>query len=159
MREIAFYIASNDDLPALATLRWRLKAGDDAPLQGEDFELFVGAFTRHERAAQARGDCVHWIADVNGAPVAAMSVVVVRKVTSPEGAERRWAYLTNCYVLAEHRNTGVGSRLLQAIQSWAKDQAFECIIVWPSERAFPFYERSEFQRPEDMLVWTAPPGD
>lgn len=159
MREIAIRIASKDDLPALAALRWRLKAGDHAPPQGEDFARFAEPFIRLESAGLARGDIVHWIADVDGAPVAAMSLVVVRKVSAPGGAERRWGYLTNCYVIAEHRNAGVGSRMLEAIQSRARDEALEFLIVWPSDRAFPFYERSGFQRPDDVLVWTAPSGN
>ena len=159
MRKIALHIASDADLPILATLRWRLKADDDAPPQGEDFALFADAFIRAESMARSRGDIVHWIADVDGAPVAAMSLVVVRKVTAPGGAERRWGYLTNCYVAAEHRNVGVGSRMLEAIQSWANNEAFEFIIVWPSDCAFPFYERNGFRCPDDVLVWTPPSGD
>jgi GNAT superfamily N-acetyltransferase len=159
MRKIALHIASDADLPALAALRWRLKMGDSASLHGEDFDLFVGAFIRTESAALARGDVVHWIADIDGAPAAAMSVVAVRKVTSVKCEERRWGYLTNCYVSAEHRNAGVGSRLLAAIQSWAKNEAFEFIIVWPSDRAFSFYERSGFQPPTDALVWAPLLGD
>lgn len=159
MLEISLRIASDDDLPVLAALRWRLKAGDDTLPQGEDFALFAEAFVRFESAALARGDIVHWIADVDGMPVATMSLVVVRKVTALGGAERRWGYLTNCYVTAKRRNARVGSRLLAAIQSWAKDEALEFLIVWPSGRAFRFYERSGFQRPDDLLVWTAPSGD
>jgi ribosomal protein S18 acetylase RimI-like enzyme len=159
MREITLRIASDDDLPALAALRWRLKVSDDALPRGEDFALFAEAFIGFESAALARGDIEHWIADVDGAPVAAMSLVVVRKVSAPGGAEQRWGYLTNCYVTAEHRNAGVGSRMLEAIQSRARDEALELLIVWPSDRAFPFYERSGFQRPDDLLVWTAPSGD
>lgn len=159
MREITLRIASDDDLPALAALRWQLKVSDDAPPQGEDFARFVEAFIRFESTALARRDIVHWIADVDGAPVAAMSLVVVRKVSAPGGAERLWGYLTNCYVTAEHRNGGVGSRMLEAIQSRARDEALEFLVVWPSDRAVPFYERNGFQRPDDVLVWTAPSGD
>lgn len=104
--EITLAIASEGELPALAALRWRLKAGDEALPQGEAFARFAEAFIRSESLARAREDVVHWIAKVDGAPAAAMSLVVVRKVTSPGGAERRWGYLTNCYVMAEHRNAG-----------------------------------------------------
>lgn len=136
-QELALSIASEADLPALAALRWRLKAGDDALPHGDAFVRFADAFIRSESLARAREDVVNWIANIDGAPAAAMSLVVVRKVTSPGAAERRWGYLTNCYVVAGHRNAGVGSRVLEAIQSWAKDEAFEFVIVWPSDRAFP----------------------
>lgn len=153
-RDSAFHIALDGDLHSLAALRWRLKAGDDAPLEGEAFAQFAEEFTRFERAHRAPGETVHWLAEVAGEPAAAMSVVIVRKVASPDGGDRRWGYLTNCYVVPEHRNAGLGRRLLEAVQSWARDQAFEFLIVWPSERAFSFYERSGFQRAADVLVWT-----
>ena len=152
--DVATRIASDDDLQSLAVLRWRLKAGDDAPAEGAAFARFAEEFVRFERVERARGEVVHWIAHLAGKPAAAMSVVAIRKVTSPGDGARRWGYLTNCYVVPEHRNGALGRRVLGAIQSWAREQAFEFIIVWPSERAFPFYERAGFRRPDDLLVWT-----
>jgi GNAT superfamily N-acetyltransferase len=153
-QEITVRIATHDDLPSLAVLRWRLKMGDETPAEGGAFSRFADEFIRAERVDRAHGEIAHWIANLANKPVAAMSVIVIRKVTSPGSGERRWGYLTNCYVAPEQRNAGVGGRLMDAIQSWAREQAFEFIIVWPSDRAFTFYERSGFRRPEDLLVWT-----
>lgn len=146
-------IANDDDFSALAILRWRLKTGDDARLEGEEFSWFTEEFLRFERLVRTQGEIVHWVADIAGTLAASMSVVVVRKVTSPNSGGGQWAYLTNCYVVPEQRNAGVGRRLLEAIQTWASVQGFEFVIVWPSDRAFPFYERSGFQRPDDLLIW------
>lgn len=156
-RDAVFRIASDDDLSSLAVLRWRLKEGDDAPAEGEAFGQFAAAFMFFERRQRAAGEIVHWIADVDGKPVAAMSVVVVRKMLSPGSGEGRWGYLTNCYVAPEQRNAAIGRGLIDMIQSWAKENALEFLVVWPSERGFPFYERSGFRRPNDLLVWTAAP--
>jgi GNAT superfamily N-acetyltransferase len=153
-QDVTLRIATDNDLQSLAELRWRLKAGDDACTEGAAFSRFAEEFLRVERVERARGEIVHWIAEVADEPVAAMSVVVIRKVTSPDRGGGRWGYFTNCYVAAGQRNAGVGRRLIEAIQSWARDQAFEFVIVWPSERAFPFYARSGFRRPDDLLVWT-----
>ena len=102
---------------------------------------------------RAGGEAVHWIAIADGAPIAAMSVVLVKKLVSLEATAGRWGYLTNCYVAPSHRSGGVGAGLLAAIQAWAKSEALEFLIVWPSERAFDFYRRAGFVAPDDVLVW------
>lgn len=48
--------AADDDLAALAALRWRLKAGDHAAFEGEAFTHFAEQFTRLERDERARGE-------------------------------------------------------------------------------------------------------
>jgi GNAT superfamily N-acetyltransferase len=50
------------------------------------------------------------------------------------------------------RNAGVGQQLLMAIKDWAYADDLELLVVWPSERAYPFYERAGFQRYPDPLV-------
>jgi len=152
--DVIYRIAADADLPALARLRWGLKTEDRRAAEGEDFARFCDAFLRRERDDRAFGDAVHWMAVAGGAPVAAMSVVLVKKLASPGGSGRRWGYLTNCYVAPAHRNGGLGAGLLDAIQHWAKSEALEFLIVWPSERAFAFYRRMGFSVPDEVLVWT-----
>lgn len=60
--------------------------------------------------------------------------------------------LTNSYVLPQARNAGVGQQLLAAIEAWARAEDLELLLVWPSERAYPFYERAGFRRYPDPLV-------
>ena len=153
-QEVTLRIACDDDLSALADLRWRLKTDDQPATDAEARSRFAEEFCRSQRADRRSSDIVHWLACVGETPVAVMSVIEVRKLASPGKAPGRWGYLTNCYVRPEHRNTGVGGRLLKAVQDWARDEVFELLIVWPSDRAFPFYERGGFSRPADPLVWT-----
>jgi GrpB-like predicted nucleotidyltransferase (UPF0157 family)/GNAT superfamily N-acetyltransferase len=152
--DIVYRVAEKADLPALARLRWGLKTDDRQAPEGEDFARFRDAFLRRECEDRVAGEAVHWMAVADGAPVAAMSVVVVKKLASPGGAGGRWGYLTNCYVAPAHRNSGVGGGLLNAIQRWAKAEALEFLIVWPNERADAFYRRNGFAAPDDILVWT-----
>ena len=153
-QEPVFRIAEDADLPALARLRWALKTEDQQPSEGEAFAGFASAFAHHERERRGAGEIVHWIAALEGAPVAAMSVALVRKLPAPDRSDARWGYLTNCYVVPRYRNAGLGAGLLQAIQFWAKAEALEFLIVWPSARAASFYQRGGFSAPGDALVWT-----
>jgi GNAT superfamily N-acetyltransferase len=54
--------------------------------------------------------------------------------------------------LPEARNAGVGQELLTAIRDWARGVDLEILVVWPSERAYSFYERAGFRRHPDPLV-------
>src|SRR5581483_6752169 len=92
-------------------------------------------------------DIVHWIATEDEQVIAVMSVAIVRKLPSPENLRGRWGYLTNSYVLPQARNLGVGRQLLAAVKDWARHQDLELLLVWPSERAYPFYARAGFSRP------------
>jgi GNAT superfamily N-acetyltransferase len=85
-------------------------------------------------------------------------VILVRKVPKPGELDGRWGYLTNCYVLPEVRNRGVGGSLLAAIKSWAVELRLELLVVWPSDRAYPFYGRAGFTRAPDPLVLEIAPS-
>jgi GNAT superfamily N-acetyltransferase len=88
-----------------------------------------------------------------------MSVAVVRTLPSPENLCDRWDYISNSYVLPEMRNAGVGQLLVTAVKEWALREDLELLVVWPSERAYPFYERAGFRRQPDPLVLKLRPNN
>lgn len=59
--------------------------------------------------------------------------------------------MTSVYALPEVRNQGIGSLLLRRVIEWAKEQRLELLLLWPSERSVPFYERAGFVRSPDAL--------
>ena len=70
---------------------------------------------------------------------------------------RRFGYITNTYTRPEARNRGLGSRLLKEVREWAVREDLELLIVWPSDRAAPFYQREGFsQRTEIMQLLLRP---
>lgn len=150
-------IANAADLPQIADLRWRLRVDDAPTLDPSDYDRFVADFIRISEAEWQPSDIVHWIAADDGRVLAIMSVIIVRKLPSPEELRGRWGYLSNSYVLPEVRNGRVGQRLLTAIKDWASSEDLELIVVWPSERAYPFYERAGFSRYPDPLVFKLKP--
>jgi len=149
---VRFRIATLDDVEQLADLRWRLKTDDATEFSADERSKFIAAFVESVSASLSNRTFCHWVAETDGRIVAAMSVGKVRKVPSPELIESCWGYLTNCYTLPDYRNAGIGSALLGAVTQWAKDQGYEFLAVWPSDRSYPFYERSGFHRYADPLV-------
>jgi GNAT superfamily N-acetyltransferase len=145
-------IATPADMPQIADLRWRLRA-DDAPVSDQGaYAMFIAHFLRICETEWRPGEVAHWIAVDDTRVVAVMSVAIVRKLPSPENLRGRWGYISNSYVLPDARNAGVGQQLLAAVKDWAKSEDLELLVVWPSERAHPFYERAGFNRPADPLI-------
>ena len=145
-------MATRADLPQIADLRWRLRV-DDQPLSDRGaYDRFVTDFIRICAEEWRPGEMVHWIAANGEHVLAVMSIAIVRKLPSPENLRGRWGYISNSYVLPEARDAGVGRQLLTAIEAWARAEDLELLLVWPSERAYPFYERAGFRRYPDPLV-------
>jgi GNAT superfamily N-acetyltransferase len=145
-------MARRGDLPQIADLRWRLRVGDQ-PLSDRDaYDRFVADFIRICAEEWRPDEMVHWIAADGEHVLAVMSIAIVRKLPSPENLRGRWGYISNSYVLPESRDAGVGRQLLTAIEAWARAEDLELLLVWPSERAYPFYERAGFRRYPDPLV-------
>jgi GNAT superfamily N-acetyltransferase len=156
---IDYRIAAANELTQIADLRWRLHV-DDKPLDDRGaYERFIAEFLTVHEAEWKSNEVTHWVA-LNGVHiVAVMSVVIVRKIPKPNNLHGRWGYLANSYALPEVRNAGVGSQLLAAIKSWAIGENLELLVVWPSDEAYPFYERAGFRRhPDPVVLRLAPPA-
>ena len=149
---VTFRLAVLDDIHPLADLRWRLQTDDAAAFDADERAKFIAAFTESVSRSFDNGLFFHWVAEMDGHVVAVMSVERVLKVPSPQAIDRHWGYLTNCYTLPEHRNRGIGTGLLAAVTEWAKKENYELLAAWPSDRSYPFYERSGFRRYDDPLI-------
>ena len=146
-----YRLAGISDAPQLANLRWGLRT-DDAPVTDAAAKArFVQDFVAWMDKAPDT-DLVHWVAEQDDALVGVISVRIIHMLPSPEEMDGRFGYLTNIYVLPQHRNQGVGAALLAAVKDWALDQKLELLVVWPSERAYPFYARGGYDRYPDPVV-------
>jgi GNAT superfamily N-acetyltransferase len=155
---LEYRIATSADLPQMADLRWRLRVDDEPVRDRGAYDRFVADFISICNTEWQPTDIVHWIAADGEHVVGIMSVVKVRKLPSPENLRGRWGYISNSYVLPELRNAGVGQRLLSTITEWAREEDLELLVVWPSEPAYPLYERAGFRRHPDPLVLKLKPG-
>ena len=155
---IDYRIAAAHELTQIADLRWRLHV-DDEPIEDRGaYDRFIAEFLKVHEAEWTSNEVTHWVAADGGRLVAVMSVVFVRKIPRPGNLHGRWGYLANSYALPEVRNAGVGSQLLAAITDWAKSETLELLVVWPSEKAYPFYERAGFRRTPDPVVLRLAPS-
>ena len=88
-------------------------------------------------------------AEENG-PVGMLNLAVFERMSRPGRPEQRWGHVANVFVLAEHRNGGIGAALLDAAVTHAREQGFTRLVLNSSERSVSLYERFGF-RPSRLL--------
>ncbi|WP_182526057.1 GNAT family N-acetyltransferase [Nocardioides dongkuii] len=144
-------LAGPGDREALAGLRraW-VEEQRGAPVVDDDFaERFTDWLEREQHQR------VTWLALADGEPAGMLNVLVFTRMPRPGVPEpSRWAYLANFFVRREHRDAGVGSRLLAACTTYCDEQCFVRIVLSPSERSVPLYARSGFAPATSLMVRT-----
>ena len=139
------------DVQQLACLRWALRTDDseqDDPVTKKQFMHDFVAWM----IATPLTDLVHWVAEQDDQIIGVVSVRVVPMMPSPENLNDRFGYVTNTYVLPQHRNKGIGTSLLSEVRTWALREKLELLVVWPSDRAYALYERAGYLRYSDPVV-------
>lgn len=152
LRSVTIRTAVEADVPELARLRraW-VEENAGGVVLDEDFEdAFVSwyAAEQHQR--------VTWLAEVDGRPVAMLNLLVFRRMPRPGLEAAAWGYLANFFVEAEHRASGLGSALLAACTSYADEQGFVRIVLSPSVRSVPLYERAGFEPATSLMLRPGP---
>lgn len=139
---------------ALAALRhaWTeetlLDAGAGATVEDDGFTARFEEWLERERHQR-----LTWLALDGDEPVGMVNLLVFTRMPRPgQPAPSRWGYLSNCYVRPEHRNNGLGGRLLDVLTSYADEQGFVRVVLSPSERSVPFYERGGFGPATELMV-------
>jgi GNAT superfamily N-acetyltransferase len=132
-----------------AWLRRESAAEQDGDGADPSFEERFGAWYARESSRR-----VIWLAEVDGRPVGAMNLSVFERMPRPGQAPGRWGYLGNAFVLAAYRNQGVGGQLLDAVLGYASENGFVRVVLSPSERSIPFYERAGFGPADALMLWT-----
>jgi len=142
--------ATAADAEQLARLRWA-DSTEDGTVPAQPAASFCAAFAGFVRRALAAGTWTVWVAEADGRLLAHVYVHAVEKVPRPDRPAARWGYTTAVYTVPEARNRGIGSRLLRRVTAWGAAEGLEFLLLWPSERSAPFYERAGFGRSPDAL--------
>jgi len=141
--------ATADDAPELARLRWQFRSEyGPVTVHRDDFRRRFEAFVAE---ALAGGRWAMFAAEAEGRLVGTAFVQVVPKVPAPTDEGTTIAYLTNVFVEPGLRDTGLGTRLMEAALEWARGRDPDSVIVWPSERSVPFYRRAGFLPATEMM--------
>ena len=143
--------AGDADLAAIARLRREMTTEQEGGRRDPGFEERFAAWWARESSRR-----ITWLAEVEHRPVGAMSLAEFERMPRPGRATGRWGYLGNAFVLAPHRNQGVGSQLLAAVLGYAREHDLARVVLSPAQRSVPFYQRAGFGPADVLMVWTPP---
>jgi GNAT superfamily N-acetyltransferase len=102
-----------------------------------------------------------WLAEEGGRPVGMMNLAIYERMPRPGRALSRWGYLGNVFVFAAYRNRGIGSQLVSTALNYADQNGFARVVLSPTERSIPLYERTGFGPAGALMLRTpaqAPAG-
>jgi GNAT superfamily N-acetyltransferase len=139
-------VATTADVGALVELRRRWGDERGAAVDegfGERFRAWFAA-EAHQRS--------FWLAEDDGEPIGMANLLTFERMPTPGRDAGRWGYLGNMYVVADHRDRGVGRQLLEALVTFADDRGLVRIVLSPSERSVAFYRRAGFDAAGELLV-------
>jgi len=139
-------LATDADVELLATLRrtWVEEDGPvDEPLFEQEFADWYAA-EAHQRTT--------WIGFADTVPVGMLNLLEFRRMPRPGRLRSGWGYISNVFVLAEHRNRGLGKDLLDAAIATAKERGYARLVLSPTERARPFYGRAGFAVADELVL-------
>jgi GNAT superfamily N-acetyltransferase len=147
-------IATADDDLAIAALRraWTEERGGIGPIDDPDFEPAFLAWADSERSRR-----ISWLAEVDGRVVGMLNLVLFTRMPRPvpeagPAPLGQWGYIANNFVIAEYRNAGIGSRLLETAVAYADEHDFARIVLTPTEQSIPYYSRAGFVPATALLV-------
>jgi GNAT superfamily N-acetyltransferase len=147
-------LATADDDLAIAALRraWTEERGGIGPIEDPDFEPAFLEWADNERSRR-----LNWIAEVDGRVVGMLNLVLFTRMPRPvpeagPAPLGQWGYIANNFVLAELRNAGIGSRMLDAAVAYADEHDFARIVLTPTEQSIPYYSRAGFVPATALLV-------
>lgn len=148
-------LAGPEDARLLAALRrsW-VEETTQGSVEDPGFEERFDEWMRHERDQR-----LTWLGCVGGEPAGMVNMLIFTRMPRP-GQEQpsRWGYLANFYVLPEQRNSGLGTALLDALTDRADAEGFVRVVLSPTERSIPFYERGGFRAAYDLMIRPQPTG-
>lgn len=149
--------AGVNDASALAQLRLDFKREDRDDTVSD--ASFVAALEVWLRERIGNESWLVWVSEVDGRVRGHIFLHPVEKVPGPYAGPSVWGYVTNFYVAPSYRGRGLGRRLLNALHAHARVARYDTLVVWPSERSTPLYQRAGFASSGELLEYPIDDGE
>lgn len=148
--DISIRPATSADAAALAHLRYAFRAAIDPPVEPEP--AFVTRCTRWMAERLAAGSAWRcWVADDRETIVGTVWLGLFGKIPNPVAESEMLGYVSNLYVLPEHRDHGTGGALLAAAMQECDTRRLDAVILWPTPESRSLYERHGFALRDDLM--------
>lgn len=138
---VVLRVAGQEDVAAIARLRveWSDGHNDDPAFDQRLADWIASEGDRR----------TIWLATVGTQPVGMVSLLEYRRMPRPGRPDSRWGYVGHMFVSEAHRNQGIGTRLLAELIASAEDRSYARLVLAPSARAVPFFQRAGFVAADD----------
>jgi GNAT superfamily N-acetyltransferase len=143
--------AKHADIAAVIHLRREWTQEEDGDIADPDFEENLAAWFAREWSRR-----IMWMAEEAGRPVGMMNLAIYEWMPRPGRALSRWGYVGNVFVVAAYRNRGIGSQLVSAALNYADENGFARVVLSPTEKSIPLYERAGFGPARALMLRTPP---
>lgn len=130
------------DLEELTRLRWNMQTEEEPP--AESFDSFSVRFRSFAEPALRSASWRVWVAEIDSSLIANLWLQLVPRIPRPGRGSSPLGYLTNVFVDKAHRNSGLGSRMLDHVVDWSRTHPTSVVVVWPSDEAVRYYRRKGF---------------
>jgi GNAT superfamily N-acetyltransferase len=138
------------DVPRLIRMRFDFTA-ESKEIDPALFEPFHQECSQFFQELKESGRWHIWVAEVEGEIVSHVFVQTIDTVPRPGRVKSPWAYVTNVYTVPAYRSQGIGGRIMDEVNKWAKGNGITFLLVWPSETSVAFYERHGFERAGEAM--------
>ncbi len=140
-------LAGDADLPTLVRLRAAWTYEQDGDVDDTSYEEAFTAWYARERDQR-----LTWLAEVGGTAAGMLNLLVFTRMPRLGRPMPKWGYVANAFVLAAYRGQGTGTRLVRAATAYADQHGFARLVLSPSPRSVPLYERQGFGTDHPLLV-------
>jgi ribosomal protein S18 acetylase RimI-like enzyme len=145
-------LATLDDCPALAELRYRFRNETEPATENKSQFVRRCNVWMRKRFRKTLSPWRCWVLDDGKQLLGHVCVQLLEKVPNPVKDEPEFhAYVTNFYVIPEMRSHGFGKSLLNKALSWCRVQGTDSIILWATLESRSLYRRCGFAEPADIF--------
>ncbi|WP_280771621.1 GNAT family N-acetyltransferase [Salipaludibacillus daqingensis] len=137
-------LAEAKDISQLISMRWDFTIENDESKRNASFDDFEKECRSFLEKAMASDHWFIWVGEENGKVASHIYIELMHKVPRPGRKTYPFAYMTNVYTDPEFRNKGVGSKMLQTINKWIKENKYEFVVVWPSDKSINYYKKNGY---------------
>jgi GNAT superfamily N-acetyltransferase len=134
---IAFRMATVNDVEALADLRWQMSTEYQAGSVSR--ENYVAAYREAIRNELAEGRHVAWLAEADGRAVACTMLIWWPMAPNLEELHRRRGYVSSVYTNPEYRRLGLARTLMEMLIAHARDLHIGKLLLSASSMGRPLY--------------------
>ena len=152
----AIRVPNGADIPALASLRGDYAEEQKQVSQASD-EDFQRRFDDWYRVTAAVS---RWrVAEIDQSLVGVVHMFTHVRMPMPAYDPGGWGYVSLLYVRPEHRGNGLGAQLLHEIEKEARSLGYSAVLLNPTGKALPLYQRCGYRPADSYLVHKLAPSE